>query len=139
MSTPFLKTDRLTLLENLHIRKTLVGSLRCGIVNAWCSDDLFPTLIVANLLLVEMGGDRWLISHLLIEDEARRHGYGSEIIRFYEDRLGSLDACWCSDSGTAFAKSYVAKFGPRPTWQIGVSEQGERFYQQVMAAKAGAQ
>lgn len=113
-----LKTQRLILLETPHFRQSISGKIKCVLVNAWMESDVFPSLIVGTLLLVELP-DAWLISHLLIEDESRNNGFATEIIRFYEDRLGKLSAAWVSDSGEAFARRYAEKFGPRPHWQIG--------------------
>lgn len=109
-----LTTKRLTLLESAHTR----GGFRCVVINAWLTSGRFPSLIVGTVLLVNLR-EKWLLSHLLIEDEARRNGFATEIVRFYEERLGGLDAAWVSDSGEAFGLEYVARFGPRPNWQIG--------------------
>jgi hypothetical protein len=114
-------TDRLTILETRHRRSVPwgTGATDCVAFNAWQTNDTSPTCLVGSGLLVALGtkGRRWLLSHLLITDEARRCGFATEIVRFYEDRLGELDACWATDAGVAFARRYMDRFGHR-AWRM---------------------
>ena len=98
----FLETDRLTLLECAHTRKSVVGPLQCVCVNAWRKGDICPSLLMASVLLVSTRNG-WVLSHILIADEARCEGFATELVRFYELRLGGLGACWASEAGAAFA------------------------------------
>lgn len=124
-------TTRLQLIETRHVRRTDAGRFDCLCVNAWERDDLIPTLLVASALLVELDG-RWLLSHLMVEDDCRRRGFATELVRFYEERLGELPAGWVSDAGAAFARSYIMRFGPRPHWQIGASPAAEQAWEQLL-------
>jgi GNAT superfamily N-acetyltransferase len=122
-----LQTKRLSVLEASHVMPTMFGPMRCVCANAWMRTDRFPSLLVASLLLVEVGrkNRRWLLSHILVEDESRRQGFATELLEFYEDRLGTVDACFASESGVGFAKSYIDKHGPRDTWRIVPTEESE--------------
>lgn len=115
MSEP-IKTERLDLYEHTIMRATAFGRLPCVLFTAMPNDDGFPTLIVGSGFLIRMKGE-YLLSHLLIEDEGRRMGFATEIVRFYEDRLGKVSACWASESGMAFGRDYIERFGPRPHWR----------------------
>lgn len=123
-----LHTERLTIMETPHIRDGMLGPLDCVAFNVWCKGEQFPSIFAASGLLVDLSRQNWLLSYIQTEDEGRRLGFATEIVRFYEERLGSLDACWASDSGAAFARRYVERFGPRPRWQIGTTEEVEQLY-----------
>lgn len=106
-----LQTARLDLCEVRVQRDTLLGPMPCMFVTAIGRDDPFPTLITASLLFVEMEG-RWMLGHLLIEDDDRRKG---------------------------FARRYVARFGPRPHWQIGPDIRADRLMEVIRAASRTAE
>lgn len=96
----------------------MFGPVECLAVTAWGKDEPAPMCITAAMLLVYMGNAGWLLSHILIEDDDRRKGYATELVRHYEQRFGQLGACWASKEGAAFAKAYQRKWGPRPHWKI---------------------
>ena len=110
-----LHTDRLTILETAHNRAAPWGACRCVAFVAWVGDEPAPACLAASGLLVDTPAG-WVLSHLLVDDEARGLGFGTEIVRFYEDRLGVLGACWASAAGAAFGHRYTQRFGARPHW-----------------------
>jgi hypothetical protein len=114
-----MKTDRLNIVETPTVMSCLAGRFDCVIVNATEASPIAPSFVAASMLLVRLKPDLWMLQHLLVEDDLRRNGFGTELIRFYQDRLGPMPAAWVSDSGIAFARAYVAKHGDQPHWQIG--------------------
>lgn len=130
--TPTLQTPRLVLLETCHVRaSSILGPTRCIYVNAWDRRDPAPCLITASLLLAATRDGEWVLSHVLIADEERRRGYATELVAFYEERLGRLGACWVTEGGEKFAAAYVDRFGPRPHWQIGKDPAIERLLERM--------
>lgn len=97
---------------------SMVGKLRVRVL-AYLPDDPMPTVVAAVAMLVQIE-HVWFIGHVLVEDDARRHGICERIVLAVErEHDGPLHCCWASDSGVAFAKRFTEKHGPRPTWQVG--------------------
>lgn len=128
-----IESKRLSVLETNLTRKTLLGPMECVVFNVWRKDEPLPVMLTASGMLVKVGQpkSRWLLSHVMVEDEDRRLGIATEIVLFYEDRLGEIDACWASDTGAAFAQRYIERHGPRPHWRVGVSEEVEKLRQRM--------
>jgi hypothetical protein len=131
--TRLIHSARLEYVETTVMRPTPLGPSRCVLVNALIREEPVPTLAVVTAMLSRVSNE-WLLCSLMIEDEARRCGFATEVVRFYEDRLGHFGAAWVSDVGEAFARSYTARFGPRPLWQIGLNPVHEAAIARAFAA-----
>jgi len=126
-------SENLEYVESGQIRASIIGPQKCINIVAYPKGDKISTMIALAAPLIEMADNRILLSHIIVEDEMRRFGICTEFVRFYEDRLGQLDACWVSKTGIAFAKKYVERFGPRPHWQIGENPAHKDFLDALMA------
>lgn len=129
MST-LLRSAMLTIQESDCAADPLVGD-RGVIFNAWPEDGPPLCCLAAQGLLVHAGDDVWILSHLMVDDCVRRSGVATDLVRFYEQRLGALGACWVSEEGMAFARRYIERFGPRPLWQIGAAPHIERMAKEL--------
>lgn len=86
-------------------------------INSYWDGDPCPLLVYGVAMMMRIRR-KWVLNHLLVEDEYRRRGVGSSILLDLENRYGQFGAAWISDSGVAFAKAFVRRHGERP-WQIG--------------------
>ena len=78
-----------------------------------------PSVIIAAALIVHLEGDTWCLQHIVVEDEARRCGWAEQIVLALEREHGQICVMWCTESGVAFARRFIAKHGARPTWRVG--------------------
>lgn len=113
------QTKRLRLFETTHRPNTIIGPIECVNVTALRLDDPMPIFIAVAALFCQTPDGKWVLQHIMVEEEERRRGFAEEVVSHYEQRLGSLGGAFVSDSGEAFAKAYIAKHGARPRWQVG--------------------
>lgn len=100
--------------------RTMFGQKRVRYINYVHVDEHMPTIIVASLMLVEMAAGDWVLGHILVEDTARGTGLSAIIVATVEYAHGGpFRAIWCTPAAEKFARKYVEKFGPRPSWRIG--------------------
>lgn len=115
----------LTFITNDVMTDTFQGSLRVRYINVIPSGDPMPSIVAATAMMVEFSPNVWILGHIMLDDSARGMGFASEMIRTLESEHGQFGAIWCTKSGEAFARKFVAKFGPRPSWKIGVFTDAE--------------
>lgn len=113
-----ISTERLRGLIATEYMGSPVGPIVTHAVTFWQKSDPFPIAVAGSALIVIMGGIA-CINWLTVEEELRRHGFGTEIVDWAVRTFGTVGGCWCSETGQAFAHAYVAKRGPIPLWKIG--------------------
>lgn len=106
----------------------MLGKLRYRVLN-WMPADtnvITPSIVVATVVLVEIRPHDWILSHILIDDDVRRKGWGEKIVTAIQREHGDVGAAWCTDEGMAFARRFIAKHGPQPKWKIESCEDAAR-------------
>jgi GNAT superfamily N-acetyltransferase len=108
-----------------RVQEGFTGRHLVRYINFIPASDIAPSIIEAAVLMVRLNSGTWILGHILVDDDSRRHGIAERLVLGLERAHGYFGSCWCSESGQAFARAFVERHGERPLWKIGAFSDAE--------------
>lgn len=108
--TPVIRTQRFSIYKHEIVRDEKLGGMLRSVFHAWHHSEDWPRpacVVTVNECFKNF------VEWVHVEDQFRREGVATEVVRAIELEIGTLTMEGATDEGMAFCETYFAKY-PEP-------------------------